>query len=126
MVGIEHVALECDSIEHAQMLYEDVFQCSLERSFELPSEFADQVFSVKKNVKAFVYKADNNIFEVFITNIKDVSNGFSHVCISVNNMTDFFSRCKKNDLNLYTVRKNEKQYVFLRDMIGNLFEVKEK
>lgn len=126
MVDIEHVAIECDSIEHAKMVYENVFQCSLERSFDLGKEFSEKVFSIRSDVKALVYKAENNMFEVFITDRQVVSNGFSHVCISIRDMNDFFNRCKKNDLKPYIVRKNEKEYVFLRDMVGNLFEVKKR
>lgn len=126
MVVYEHIALECDTVEHAKMLYEEVFGCSFVKSFDLAKEFVEQVFSVKKDVKALVYEAETGIFEVFITGKRIIPNSFSHVCISVDDMNKFFLRCETIGLNPYTVQKNKKSYCFVRDMIGNLFEVKEK
>ena len=126
MVHVEHIALECDSVEHAKMIYEDVFQCSFVRSFDLSEDFSEQVFSIKKAVSAFVYQAKSGIFEVFVTGVTTVTSGFGHVCISVPNMAEFFTQCEKNGLKPYTVNKNEKSYVFVRDMVGNLFEVKSR
>jgi len=125
MVRINHIALECDTREHAKMVFEDVFQCSLLRSFEVPSEFAEKVFSIKKEVTALVYQAENSVFEIFITGVKIISKDFSHVCIEVSDMDEFFSRCDTIGLKPYIVTKNQKQYVFVRDIVGNLFEVKE-
>ena len=117
MVSIEHIALE--------WLYETLFQCSFVKSFSLPSDFAYQVFSVKKEVDAFVYKAESGIFEVFITGETTKRASCQHVCISVKSVEEFLSRCKQVGLEPYTVAKNEKTYVFMRDMVGNLFEIKE-
>jgi catechol 2,3-dioxygenase-like lactoylglutathione lyase family enzyme len=126
MVVLEHIALECDTVDHAKMLYEDVFACSFVKSFDLPKDFVEQVFSVNKEIKALVYKAETGIYEVFITGKKSIPNSFSHVCISVDDMKDFSVRCDAIGLKPYTVQKNKKSYWFVRDMIGNLFEVKEK
>lgn len=126
MVHLEHIALECDTVQHAKMVYEDVFQCSFLRSFDLSKDFSKEVFSIEKEVTALVYQAESGMFEVFVTGTKKVSGGFGHVCISVPDMNMFLDQCNKSGLNPYTVKKNEKSYVFVRDMVGNLFEVKSK
>lgn len=129
MVVLEHVAIECDTINHAKQLYEDVLGCLLLKSFDLSKEFTEQVFSLKKEVKALVYKAETGIYEVFITGEsrkEHPSKGFSHICISVDNINEFFVCCEEHGLEPFTVEKNKKAYYFFRDMNGNLFEVKEK
>lgn len=124
MVHLEHIALECDTIQHAKMVYEDIFQCSFLKSFVLSKDFAKEVFSIKKEVTVLVFQAESGMFEVFVTGNTKVLNRFEHVCISVSDMNVFFNQCHKNGLKPYTVKKNEKSYAFVRDMVGNLFEVK--
>ncbi|MDG6219657.1 MAG: VOC family protein, partial [Candidatus Thermoplasmatota archaeon] len=111
MVVLEHVAIECDTVDHAKQFYENVLGCSLAKSFDLPIEFTEQVFSLKKEVKALVYKGEIGIFEVFITEEsgnKTLVKGFSHVCISVDNIKEFFVHCEENGLRPFTVEKNKK------------------
>lgn len=124
LVSLEHVALECDTKEHAIQLYERLFECLLLKSFSLPQEFVEQVFFVKKTVEVYVYRSTSGIFEVFITGKRKQNRGCQHVCIGVKNMIDFTDRCEQIGLIPYTKTKGEKEYVFINDMIGNIFEIK--
>ncbi len=125
MVSIEHVALECDTKEHAIMLYERVFDCTLVKNFSLSEEFVEQVFSVHKSVDVLVYRSSSGVFEVFITGVRKQELNCQHICIGVPDMERFVSSCKLVGLEPYTVIKAEKKYTFLRDMVGNVFEIKD-
>jgi len=122
---MEHVALECDTLEHAIMLFEKVFDCTLMKSFSLSEDFVEQVFFVRKKVDVYVYKCSSGVFEVFITGVGKHELSCQHICIGVPDMARFVSSCKNIGLEPYTIIRNEKKYTFLRDMVGNVFEIKE-
>ncbi|MFH1013790.1 MAG: hypothetical protein V1769_04705 [Thermoplasmatota archaeon] len=125
MVSIEHIALECDTLDHAIMLFEKVFDCTLVKSFSLSEDFVEQVFSVHKSVDVHVYRSSFGVFEVFITGVVKHEISCQHICIGIPDMARFVSSCKNVGLEPYTIIRNEKQYTFLRDMVGNVFEIKE-
>lgn len=125
-VSLEHVALECDTKEHAALLYETLFGCSVLKTFSLPKEFTKQVFSINKAIDVIVYQSTNGIFEVFITENKKQKHDYYHVCIGVKNIDEFTNRCKAIGIVPFIRAKGEKQYVFIQDMVGNLFEIKLK
>jgi len=125
MVAIEHVALECDTIDHAKQLYEDLFRCTTVKTFVLSSLLSQQIFSVNNPVEVVVYNSCSGVFEVFITGGKKEPSGFQHVCISVNDIESFLNDCERLHFKTIIVEKNNKRYVFLHDLVGNVFEIKQ-
>jgi catechol 2,3-dioxygenase-like lactoylglutathione lyase family enzyme len=126
MVAIEHVALECDTIDHAKQLYEDLFGCKLVKKFVLSASLSQEVFSINQPIDVVVYSSSSGIFEIFITGKTDELAGFRHVCISVKDIESFLYDCEQLHIETIIVEKNEKRYVFLRDTIGNIFEIKQQ
>lgn len=126
MVAIEHIALECNSLDNAKLLYEDLFGCTLVKTFVLSSALSNEVFSINRTVDVVVYKSCSGVFEVFITEREQRISGFQHICISVKDIESFLNDCKRLKFETITIEKNGKRYVFLRDTIGNVFEIKKQ
>lgn len=122
---ISHVALNCDDKEKADIFFIKILGLELKKSFTLPAEKSKEIFGIEEKVSAFSYENKYSRFEVFITrNLKPTI--FEHTCITIDNKVDFIERCKKYGLKPNIVKRNEKEYLFVRDFSNNLFEIKEK
>lgn len=75
-----------------------------------------------------IYYGDANTnFEVFITERGDYKDRkVSHLCIEVENLSDFLNRCESSSVVVNKIPKGNKELIFLNDEDGNTFEVKEK
>lgn len=122
---IQHVALNYQDKEKADLFFVKVLGLKLKKTFALTPELAKQIFGIKERVLALSYENKNTRFEVFITE-QLTENRFEHTCIIVNNKEDFIQRCKKHGLQINLVKKDGKTYLFVRDFSNNLYEVKEK
>ena len=50
---------------------------------------------------------------------------YVHLCVGVTDKTVFIDRCAATGLAPYEVTKGEKHLLFVRDFVGNLYEIKE-
>ncbi|MEM0467290.1 MAG: hypothetical protein QXX20_06835 [Candidatus Thermoplasmatota archaeon] len=82
------------------------------------------IFGIAKPVEVDVYGNDVLSIEVFFIENQRQPNDFTHVCITVSDRATFIRRCEQHHLTPFTVQKDGKEYLFVRDFSGNLFEVK--
>ncbi|MFW9896792.1 MAG: VOC family protein [Candidatus Thorarchaeota archaeon] len=92
------------------------------------SDLMEKFFGVKTDVHTILYGNNNVEFEVFITEKKEkAKDTFTHPCIAVNNRDGFLN--KAISLGLPTIKVYRKEsnsyYLFVKDLFGNLFEIKE-
>ena len=128
MVELKHVALTIDSKEHAVQFYEQVLDGNLIREFEINPDLVNQIFSitVAGDIPVMVFEIDLIQFEIFIVSDLKITDRFDHVCISVYDMNQFKKQCLKHKLPVSVIPKGQKELVFIKDFIGNLFEIKQK
>jgi hypothetical protein len=122
---VQHVALECFSVQSADTFFITVLGIPKVKSTLLPSELCSSIFRIDRSVQMETYDAGGVRFEVFITP-EPVRSSFGHIGIAVEKKTDFVMRCQQQGLAPFFVEKNGKQLLFVWDFSGNLFEVVEK
>ena len=128
MVLIKHVALCMDSKDHARSFYQDVLHAELVKEFFISSSLVKDIFSMdieEEILSVMVFEVENMLFEIFIHD-KLVPSSFNHVCISVDDLKGFIKQCRKLNLAVLNIKKEEKILVFIKDYSGNLFEIKVK
>ncbi len=122
---INHVAFVYSDKEKADAFFSKILGLELKKTFTLTPDLAYQIFGIKQKVTAFSYENKNTRFEVFI-NDKKPEYTYEHTCIVIDNKNEFIKRCKQHGLNPFVAEKDGKEYLFLRDFSGNLFEIKER
>jgi catechol 2,3-dioxygenase-like lactoylglutathione lyase family enzyme len=122
---LNHVAIKCKDEKEAEIFFTEVLGFPLVKKFSLSGDLSKAIFSINENVDILVYDNDETRFEVFIGPVGK-KHGYEHICIEIDDKTEFISRCSKYNIEPITVEKDGKNLLFFRDYSGNLFEIKEK
>jgi len=127
MVLMKHIALQMDSKVHAEQFYKDLLHAQLVKEFQVSPDLVKQIFNIDilHDVTVMVFEIKNQQFEVFISTIQQ-NDRFDHVCLGIDDVSGFLSKCREFNLSIYRIPKGEKELVFIKDFCGNLFEIKEK
>jgi len=124
-VHLNHVALQCSDREKASIFFTQIMKIPKLRDFSITQELSSKIFGINKNIEIDVYDNSEVRFEVFIVD-KINKPEYEHVCIDVQDKEEFVDACQKFGLEPFTVKKGERDLLFVRDFSGNLYEVKEK
>ena len=117
-----------DSRDHAVQFYVNLLNAHLVKEFQISQDFVRRIFAIgteQEDLSVMVFEIENQQIEVFITSKKRVGR-FDHICISVENVKAFIRLCQKMNLEVSFIPKGEKELIFVKDFVGNLFETKEK
>ncbi len=121
--SLQHVAIHCSNRKHADIFFTKILDLTKIKQFSLSADMSLSIFGVDKHVDIDVYGNDSFCIEVFCIENQHPK-GFSHLCIRVNNRAEFIQRCEQYKLSPYTVQKDGKEYLFVRDFSNNLYEIK--
>ena len=122
---ILHIALHCANEKETEIFFGKVLNLKQEKEFILSSNLSNLLFNIRKDTKVKVFSANKTIFEIFITKIRPKTT-FEHLCLLVQNTKDLIKRCKKYGLKILAIKRNNKNYLFIRDFSGYLYEIKER
>ena len=125
MLEMKHVALSMDTRDHAIEFYQNVLGAELKKEFRVPKELVFQIFSINidTGLDVLVFEINGSQFEIFLYD-KLKRDCLDHVCIAVEDRFGFIRKCKENGLPVSIIAKDKKEIVFIKDFVGNLFEVK--
>ena len=124
---LKHVALVCSSEEKSDKFYESLLGLKKVHSKMIPSTLSKQIFNLDSEFKIIDYAVDGIHFEVFISNqIVADDKKIEHVCLEVDNLESFLSKCNDMGVKIVQIPKEEGFLTFISDYDGNLFEIKER
>jgi len=122
-VVIQHVAVECSDQQSADRFFTTILGIPKIKDTMLSKELSAAIFGISKNVPIEIYDNGKTRFEVFINTTRREST-YDHICIEVDNKSDFITQCKQQGLDPFFVEKEGKQLLFVRDFSDNLYEIK--
>jgi hypothetical protein len=122
-VRVHHVAVECASELHADCFFTTILRIPKVKNTMLSKELSAAIFKIDKSVSFNTYDDGKTRFEVFINPDRN-EQIYVHTCIEVDNKNDFISRCKDQGLDPFFINKDGKELLFVRDLSGNLYEIK--
>jgi len=120
---IYHIALSYPDEEKADVFFGKVLGLKKEKEFTLFAGLADQMFGIKQGIKVKIYSNGQVNFEVFITSKKSKII-YDHICLAISNKKEIISRCKAYGVKIINVKRNEKEFLFIKDFSGYLYEIK--
>jgi len=120
---VTHIALQSVSEKDADIFFQKILGCKVIRQFVIPVDLSEKIFGIKKENTVKWYSNENMVFEIFITK-KMPRVCYEHICISVANKEDFLNTCNQYGIKTVSVSGKNKNYIFIRDFSGYLYEVK--
>ncbi len=124
-IKLHHIALQCDNKEEAILFYQDTLGFKETKTFFLSESLTYSIFCLNHSVEVIVFQNDSLYVEVFIVPGKNEKT-CAHTCLLVNDLIEFIDLCKKNHVDYYSVKKEDRNLWFVKDFSGNIFEMKEK
>ncbi len=120
-----HSALCISTEEYAGYIMEDLFILKKVKSFTADSKLINNLFGIGQDVEIIVYNTGSCDVEVFIAKPPDAFS-FAHLCFSVDNRKELIERAENIGLQVtYHERDDNSHIVFIKDLDGNLYEIKE-
>ena len=115
-------------MENADLFYGQLLGLEKTEPKTLPRETAEALFGVETDLTMVYYQDENSQFELFIhpdlQSINSVRGNVSHDCIQVEDKDGFLEKCEESSCEVMKVPKGDKVLTFVRDLDGNLFEIK--
>ncbi|RLF40446.1 MAG: hypothetical protein DRN12_05395 [Thermoplasmata archaeon] len=124
-IDIHHIAIQRNNKNRAIEFFEKLLGYKLVKNSLLPPLLSRGIFDIDEEVEMLTFSNRNINIEVFITDRK-INKSFAHICLYVENLEDFLSRCKEMNLKPFSIDKDGRKIFFVRDEGGNLFEIKQR
>ncbi len=125
---LNHVGIINESEEKAVRFYHDFLGLEKTREFVVSTKLSEQLFSVSHEIKVLVFERDSIKLEVFICPeySRQPSPDYGHIGLLVDDLQAIKEKAQKTGVELIVGRTEEKTVYFLKDLSGNLIEIKQK
>jgi len=124
---LNHVGVINKSREDALRFYKDFLRFDLTREFLVSRELSQQLFAVAKDIPMMVFEKDALKIEVFIyPEGKQPSPDIKHFGLLLEDFSDVIKRAPGAGVELITGKTKDKTVYFIKDLSGNLIEIKQK
>jgi catechol 2,3-dioxygenase-like lactoylglutathione lyase family enzyme len=128
MIRYVHSGLGSVSMENTDLFYGLLLGLERTEPKILPRETAEALFGVETDLTMVYYQDEHSQFELFIHPDLKCFNGargnVGHDCIAVEDKDGFVAECERSGCQVLRVPKGDKVLSFVKDLDGNLFEVK--
>ena len=122
---LRHVALTCSSEKNSDRFFKKLLDLEKSMPKTLPSSLSRAIFNVDGELQIINYMGEDIHFEIFIAHdSKRCVNPIAHVCIEIDDLETFLTKCAELDVNVSQIPKGHRTLTFIRDYDGNLFEIK--
>jgi catechol 2,3-dioxygenase-like lactoylglutathione lyase family enzyme len=128
MTRYVHSGLGSVSLENTDLFYGRLLGLERTEPKTLPRETVAALFGVETDLTMVYYQNETSQFELFVHPDLKCFNGargnVSHDCIQVEGKDGFVEQCEKSGCEVLQVSKGDKVLTFVKDLDGNLFELK--
>ncbi len=120
---VTHIAVQSANEKNADIFFQHILGCTVDRQFSLSADMSEKIFNIRKQCFVKTYKFGDMIFEVFITD-KVAHVQYEHICLCIRNIQKFLGKCRTYDIKLMSLKENGKEYLFIKDFSGYVYEIK--
>ena len=122
-----HIGLVSSDAERAERFFGQLLGLEKTRTSSLPADFSQALFGVEEACDIVYYGSGSLVFEVFLTGWSEPSERkISHTCVAVDDRAGLLTRCREMGYQVREARKGDKLVIFIQDLDGNLYEVKDR
>ncbi len=122
MNEVKHIGLQVSSTDVARF-YTDVLGATIGDSFVLSSADALLIFGIEKQILAYWCHVYGFTLELFLVD-EEIQANCHHICFLTAHAEEIVNRAKHNGYPIYIRTKYETDTYFIKDTLGNLFEIK--
>ena len=124
-MNLLHIALQYPSEEKANIFFSKILGLKQKKQFKIAPNLSKQLFNINKNTQVKLFSNNNICFEIFITEtgVKPKKR-YDHFCLMIDDKKNLVAKCKKYRIQTYIIRLKEKEFLFLKDDAGYLYEIK--
>ena len=123
---VSHIGLACRSEETADRFYEKFLGMKKLERKTVPAEVSGVFFGLPSDLTVLNYVRENIYFEVFIhQSARPAAGSPAHICLEVEDLEAFLERARTMGVPILRAPKGDRWITFVRDLDGNLFEIKE-
>lgn len=123
---LNHIGVANRSREDALKFYRDFLGLPLTREVTVPGELSEQLFSIPRGIPMLVFEKDGTKIEVFIcAECGQPASDIKHFGLSLKNFQEVIEGARQAGIELIIGRTKEKTVYFLKDLSGNLIEIKQ-
>jgi methylmalonyl-CoA/ethylmalonyl-CoA epimerase len=122
---LNHIGIVNESEDKAVRFYADLLGLEKTREFVIATELSEQLFSVSREIKVLVFERQGIKIEVFICpGCLPHTPEFRHIGFLVEDFPGMLDKARRSGVEVIEGRSGEKTVHFLRDLSGNLIEIK--
>ncbi|NQT65146.1 MAG: VOC family protein [FCB group bacterium] len=121
---LNHIGITVKDISEVKNFYQDILGMEILKQFTINSELSNQIFQINEETEVFLMQKDNLILELFIHE-NTVPKQYNHICVDVHSRNDLIEKTKKYNYTCKIIPRKNFNLVFIKDKLGNNFEVKE-
>jgi catechol 2,3-dioxygenase-like lactoylglutathione lyase family enzyme len=123
---LKHIGLNFQRKEELVDFYQNILGFQFEYQFDMSAELCDDIFGVNKQLKVFLYKREDMLLELFVHSV-NLINGFSHICFAVEDREIIATKCEQSRYQVIRIKRiDNPDILFVKDKVGNIFELKNK
>lgn len=121
-----HFCVAVSSAERAGALFGDLFGMKVTKTFTVGDDLVQALFGRGGELEVVVYDAVSVGVEVFIDpDLQPRSGQLDHLCLGVRDLESLLMRAGGMGMDIHRFHKGDKEVIVLRDLDGNLYELKE-
>ena len=122
---LRHVALMCSSEQNSDKFYKNLLGLEKSEPKFLPRALTKAIFGVDSELRIINYLDEKVHFEIFISSHSGISDEqIEHICLEVEDLQVFLKKCHELGVEVSQIPKGDRTLTFIRDLDGNLFEIK--
>ena len=123
---VAHAGITVSSEERATELFGGLFGLAVVKTFDVRLELTRALFDMDAEARAVVYAGGEGAeLEVFVCPERVARREtYDHLCVAVADRERLLGRAESLGMEVRRFRKGDKEVVFLRDLDGNLYEIK--
>lgn len=122
---LEHIALSISDPEEINNFYVDILGMIETKTFVLSRALAKSIFDIEEEVSVFLLEKNGLLLEIFLAPGQK-KHHFNHICLTVNDRETLFNKAAQNAYECIRIEREAFDLIFIKDKIGNIFEIKEK
>ncbi len=123
---LNHIGITSRSAELSDRFYRDFLGFTDIKRSVLPADLASQIFSVSQDIDMITYAKGEIRIEVFICpECSQPSPDFRHIGLYVDDLNSVIDKAEEYGIENTVGKKGDKVVHFLKDLSGNLVEIKQ-
>ena len=122
---LHHAAVAARTEENADTFFQGLLGLGRIKASTLQADLASRIFGIDCECGLLLYGNEDFAVEVIVTDpLPEQKETFTHLCLEVEEREKFIERCRSAGLEIRLVPKGESLLCFIRDLDGNLYEIK--